>query len=113
MTCMRCGGLMIENWWGGIGSVKQRKLQGTRCVNCGCIDDPVIRANKRHSHPIRMSVPRGTVHRTTVPAAGKIEANSSIDWRKQTATQSCLQSMGTARLGGALPQGLQAKSGRS
>jgi len=77
MPCMRCGGLMIENWWGGIDSVKQRKLQGTRCVNCGCIDDPVIRANRRHPHRIRMSVPRGTVNRTKVPICLEIEAHSS------------------------------------
>jgi hypothetical protein len=77
MPCMRCGGLMIENWWGGIGSVKQRKLQGSRCVNCGCIDDPVIRANRRHPRRVQMSILRGTVNRTKGPISLEIETDSS------------------------------------
>ena len=46
MLCTRCGGLLMQNWWDSNESVQER-MPSTRCVNCGCIDDPVIRANKR------------------------------------------------------------------
>ncbi len=44
MLCTRCGGLLIKNWWDFPYGMAQGELQGTRCVNCGSIDDPVIRA---------------------------------------------------------------------
>ena len=48
-ACTRCGGfLMIENWFYLVGDLKPRDMQGTRCVNCGSIDDPVILRNRRH-----------------------------------------------------------------
>lgn len=49
--CTRCGGfLMVENWLNLVGNLKQRNIQGTRCVNCGSIDDPVILVNRRRAH---------------------------------------------------------------
>ena len=61
MLCTRCGGLLIENWWEIIDCMNPQGIQGTRCVNCGCIEDPVIRANRRQSHRVRMTMPRGSV----------------------------------------------------
>ena len=50
-TCARCGGfLIIENWLNCAGDLKQRGMPGTRCVNCGSIDDPVIIQNRRLSY---------------------------------------------------------------
>jgi hypothetical protein len=59
MPCIRCGELVIENWWDCVEDVSQKKLQGTRCVNCGAIDDPLIVANRLRPHPARLIVPRG------------------------------------------------------
>ena len=59
MPCTRCGGLVIENWWEFIEDASQQKLQGTRCVNCGAIDDPVIEVNRLRPHRARITVPRG------------------------------------------------------
>jgi hypothetical protein len=59
MPCIRCGGLVIENWWDCVEDVSQKKLQGTRCVNCGAIDDPVIEMNRLRPHRARITVPRG------------------------------------------------------
>ena len=50
-ACTRCGGfLMIENWLNLVGDIKRKEIQGTRCVNCGSIDDPVILANRRQPY---------------------------------------------------------------
>lgn len=50
-ACRRCGGfLMMENWLNLVGDLKQKDIQGTRCVNCGSIDDPVILVNRRQPH---------------------------------------------------------------
>ena len=40
MLCRRCGGLLMQNWWVSKEGVQER-MPSTRCVNCGCIDDPV------------------------------------------------------------------------
>jgi len=31
--------------------VSRAQFQGSRCLNCGCIEDPVIRANRLHPVP--------------------------------------------------------------
>ncbi len=67
MLCTRCGGLLIKGWWDFPYGMAQGELQGTRCVNCGSIDDPVIRANKRPSHRSRMTLTRGTVNNPNSP----------------------------------------------
>ena len=55
MRCTRCGGLLIENWSEIMDCVNRDRSQGTRCINCGCIDDPVIFANRRQFHRVRMN----------------------------------------------------------
>jgi|GEM_PF-4479753 hypothetical protein len=57
MACARCGGLVVENWWDLVDEASQKWLQGTRCVNCGAIDDLVILANRLRPHPARITAP--------------------------------------------------------
>ena len=71
MPCTRCGGLVIQNWWEFVEDASQQKLQGTRCVNCGAIDDPVIEVNRLRPHRARIIVPRGI-------AAGKGQVPVSV-----------------------------------
>jgi hypothetical protein len=49
MACARCGGfLILEDWDGSVTSFREKQLRSiVRCVNCGSIDDSVIRANRR------------------------------------------------------------------
>lgn len=47
MLCARCGGLLNQDSWDSNSLGQQSILKSTRCVNCGCVDDPVIRANRR------------------------------------------------------------------
>jgi hypothetical protein len=47
MSCIRCRGLLVPhdflNLYGGVG---RWLFQGWRCVNCGFMDDPVMRMNR-------------------------------------------------------------------
>jgi hypothetical protein len=65
MLCTRCGGLLMQNWWDSKESVQER-MPSTRCVNCGCIDDPVIRANRRQSSRVRLTPTRARVRHAEV-----------------------------------------------
>ena len=50
MACMRCGGLLVPadfaDLWELTGPME---FQGARCLNCGFVDDAMIRANRLRS----------------------------------------------------------------
>ena len=80
MPCARCGGLVIENRADFVDHVGQMKPQGTRCVNCGAIDDPVILANRVRPSHVRNDRPRRKVgvHRGDLVAARKEPEGNSV-----------------------------------
>ena len=47
MSCQRCGGLAVSEAWYDLRAEASR-LELTRCVNCGWVDDPVIRSNRQY-----------------------------------------------------------------
>ena len=50
MLCQRCKGLLIRETFGELRAEIGRMCLTTRCVNCGCIEDSVVRANRlRHA----------------------------------------------------------------
>lgn len=50
MLCMRCGGLfVIDDFIDLQQGRSEMRAQGYRCVNCGCIEDPTVRANRHHA----------------------------------------------------------------
>ena len=52
MSCTRCGGLIVVETFSDLREeVSRAQFQGSRCLNCGCIDDPLIRANRLHPMP--------------------------------------------------------------
>jgi hypothetical protein len=59
MSCTRCGGTVVME---GFSDEKSSNVefQGARCLNCGHIDDPVIRAN-RVQPALQRSRPAGMV----------------------------------------------------
>ena len=69
MSCQRCHGLLIPENFGELRDELGRICLATRCVNCGCIDDSVVRANRLRHLPKR-SVSQGQGHnwRSRVPA---------------------------------------------
>jgi hypothetical protein len=46
MMCQRCRGLLVHETFGDLIGEIARLCPVTRCVNCGCIEDLVIRANR-------------------------------------------------------------------
>lgn len=60
MACRRCGGLLVAELFYDLQEEASRMYcRGSRCVNCGCIDDPVVRANRLHPPPAGRSAVRG------------------------------------------------------
>ena len=65
MACVRCGGFVIIDRYARPGKeIDSREVPQAHCVNCGWIEDPVIRANRQLmamaacSHPnVRRAVP--------------------------------------------------------
>ena len=48
MTCVRCGGFVIIDRYSWPGKeIESREAPQAHCVNCGWIEDPVIRANRK------------------------------------------------------------------
>ena len=61
MFCHRCRGLLVRETFcelrdkpGGLGTA-------TRCINCGYLEDSVVRANRRHPPAAKQSVPHKMV----------------------------------------------------
>lgn len=46
MVCPRCRGLLVREPVGGLNIKADRLSTATRCINCGCIEDAVVRANR-------------------------------------------------------------------
>ena len=62
MSCTRCGGLIVIEMFSDLREEYSRaEFQGGRCLNCGCIEDSVIRANQLHPMPPTRTRHAGTV----------------------------------------------------
>jgi hypothetical protein len=59
MLCQRCRGLLVRETFDDLREETARMCLATRCINCGYIEDPVVRANRLRSHVARRSAPRG------------------------------------------------------
>ena len=46
MVCQRCHGLLVSETFNDLNIDTDALYTGTRCINCGCIEDAVIRANR-------------------------------------------------------------------
>ena len=73
MVCQRCRGLLVCETFDDLSSGTDSLYRATRCINCGCIEDAVVRANRfRRSGKMQMSLRRrigtGNVERITIPS---------------------------------------------
>ena len=55
MRCQRCRGLLVRETFGDLNVETNPLCTATRCVNCGCIEDAVVRTN-RFRHSVRARV---------------------------------------------------------
>ena len=77
MLCQRCKGLLIREHLGELRELRDELGHicfATRCVNCGCIEDSVVRAN-RLRHPANTVGLSGHGHnwRSRVPATSYLK----------------------------------------
>ena len=61
MICQRCRGLLVRETLGDLREEAGCMYPATRCINCGYIEDSVVRANRLRSPATRRSTPRGMV----------------------------------------------------
>ena len=73
MVCQRCRGLLVCETFDDLSSGTDCLYRATRCINCGCIEDAVVRANRvRRSENMRVTPRRRVrtrdVDRITIPS---------------------------------------------
>lgn len=61
MVCQRCRGLLVRDAFYDLSVKADARYATTRCINCGHIEDAVVRANR-----IRISVSAQGTSRETV-----------------------------------------------
>ena len=61
MFCERCRGLLVRENFGDLREEAGCMYPATRCVNCGYIEDAVVRANRLRPPSAKRSIPRGMV----------------------------------------------------
>ena len=59
MLCHRCHGLLVYERFSELREQGGDMCIAVRCLNCGCIEDSVIRFNRLHPTPTQ----RSTIHR--------------------------------------------------
>jgi hypothetical protein len=59
MLCQRCRGLLVRETFDELREEIGRMCLATRCVNCGCIEDSVVLANRLRSPAVKRSMPHG------------------------------------------------------
>ena len=55
MVCQRCRGLLVCETFDDLNIKTDSLYIATRCINCGCIEDAVMRAN-RFRRPVKTRV---------------------------------------------------------
>ena len=73
MVCQRCRGLLVRDTFDDLSRGTDSLNNATRCINCGCIEDAIVRANRfRRSENMRVSPRRrgrtSDVERITIPS---------------------------------------------
>ena len=66
MLCQRCRGLLVHETFDGLSQEADMMCLATRCINCGSIEDSVVRANRLHPPGVKQMVPRRIVRKGEV-----------------------------------------------
>lgn len=61
MICQRCRGLLVYETFDDMRNAAGCMCPTTRCINCGYIEDSVVRANRLRPPMTKRSTPRGIV----------------------------------------------------
>jgi hypothetical protein len=63
MVCQRCKGLLIRETFDDLRQEMARDCPATRCINCGCLEDSVVRANRLCLPAAKRAVPHRRVRK--------------------------------------------------
>ena len=63
MACQRCRGLLVRETFDGLSQEAGIMCLATRCINCGYIEDSVVRANRLHPPAAKRAVDRRMVRK--------------------------------------------------
>jgi hypothetical protein len=63
MICQRCRGLLVRETFGDLREEAGCMCPATRCINCGYIEDSVVRANRLRPPATKRWAPRGIVRK--------------------------------------------------
>jgi RNase P subunit RPR2 len=63
MRCQRCRGLLVPESFGDLNIETHSLCMAIRCINCGCVEDAVMRANRFRSLVKTQMVPRRRVRK--------------------------------------------------
>jgi len=61
MLCQRCKGLIVREIFDDLREEASCMSPAIRCINCGYIEDAVVRANRLGRAAAKRSTPRGIV----------------------------------------------------
>ena len=61
MLCQRCRGLLVRETFDGLSPEAGHLCIAIRCINCGYIEDSVVRENRLRPPAAKRAVPRGMV----------------------------------------------------
>lgn len=61
MLCQRCRGLLVRETFDGLSPEAGNLCMAIRCINCGYIEDSVVRANRLHPPAAKRAVHRRMV----------------------------------------------------
>lgn len=64
MLCQRCRGLLVRVTFDDLSEEIGRVSPATRCVNCGCIEDEIVLANRLRPPMPNRSEPRGMLKKS-------------------------------------------------
>ena len=74
MVCQRCSGLLVRETLGGLREETGDMDPTTRCINCGYIEDSVVRANRLCPPAAKRSI-----HHRRVSTEGVVFVNTHSD----------------------------------
>jgi len=78
MFCHRCRGLLVQESLGDLREEAGCMSPATRCINCGYIEDSVVRANRLRPPAAKRVALRGIVRRGGVVFAAPSERIRSV-----------------------------------
>jgi hypothetical protein len=66
MICQRCKGLLVRETFGDLREEPGCMYPAIRCINCGYIEDSVVRANRLNHFPVKRMALREVVRKEGV-----------------------------------------------